>query len=390
MFFIDDPVTIPMINGNPSGFTRMDTSDPNTLTGEAVLSFHNISYQETVQSGFPFCKKTRVIERLSNISGIMKPGLNAIMGPEDGSRSWLLDVLAARKDPRGLSGDILINGKPRPANFKCTSGYVPQNDVVMHTVTVRENIEFSAALRLPMTITRDERRRRIDEVLEILHLDEESNVQPRSKELRKRTRIAMELVTEHPILFLDDPTPGLDLVTMIDVILVLRRMSIRGQTIIFSINQPQYSIFRFFDSLTLVASGKVMYHGPAREALEYFKSTGYKYDSHNNPADFFLDIITGSFSAILDTEEDGHDANKYKELSERQHQVTEKLADMYAQSSLYREMKAELNQLLGEQKAGRSSASEEITCVTPFWHQLWWIICRSFQNFKNFARVTII
>ncbi|XP_052591971.1 ATP-binding cassette sub-family G member 3-like [Peromyscus californicus insignis] len=385
----NDPVAIPMIERNPSDLPGMDTSDPDTLTGEAVLSFHNISYRETVQSGFPFRKKTRVIERLSNINGIMRPGLNAIMGPEDGSRSWLLDVLAARKDPRGLSGDILINGKPRPANFKCTSGYVPQNDVVMPTVTVRDNIEFSAALRLPMTVTRDERRRRIDEILELLHLDKVASVQPISKELKKRTSIAMELVAEHPILFLDDPTTGLDLRTTIDVISVLRRMSIRGRTIIFSINQPQYTIFRFFDSLTLVASGKVMYHGPAHESLEYFTSKGYIYDSHNNPADFFLDIINGGFSAILDTEEDGHDADKYTELSRRRHQVTEKLANMYVQSSLYRETRTELDPLLGEQRAGRSSALEEITCVTPFWNQLGWNISHLFKNYWGFPHVTM-
>ncbi|CAO2639107.1 ATP-binding cassette sub-family G member 3, partial [Lemmus lemmus] len=130
----NDPVAIPMIERNPSDLPGMDTSDLNSLTEEVVLSFHNISYQETVQSGSECCKKTTVIERLSNISGIMKPGLNAIMGPQDESRSLLLDVLAARKDPHGLSGDILINGNPRPANFTCTSGYVPQNDVVMRTV----------------------------------------------------------------------------------------------------------------------------------------------------------------------------------------------------------------------------------------------------------------
>ncbi|XP_059130854.1 ATP-binding cassette sub-family G member 3-like isoform X2 [Peromyscus eremicus] len=384
----NDPVTIPMIERNPSDLPGMDTSDPDTLTGVAVLSFHNISYRETVQSGFPFRKKTRIIERLSNINGIMKPGLNAIMGPQDGSRSWLLDVLAARKDPRGLSGDIWINGKPRPANFKCTSGYVPQNDVVMSTVTVRDNIEFSAALRLPMTVTRDERKRRIDEILELLDLDKVANIKPRSKALRKRTSIAMELVTEHPILFLDDPTTGLDFRTTTDVILILRRMSMRGWTIIFSVNQPQYTIFRFFDSLTLVASGKVMYHGPAQKTLEYFTSADYQYDSHNNPEYFFLDIINGGFSAILDTEEDGHEADKYTELSMRRHQVTEKLANMYAQSSLYRETRTELDPLLGEQRAGRSSALEEITCVTPFWHQLGWIICRSFKHLKDFRQDT--
>uniref|UniRef100_A0A8C8W612 ABC transporter domain-containing protein n=1 Tax=Peromyscus maniculatus bairdii TaxID=230844 RepID=A0A8C8W612_PERMB len=381
----NDPVAIPMIERNPSDLPGMDSSDPDTLTGEAVLSFHNISYRETVQSGFPFCKKTEEKERLSNVSGIMRPGLNAIMGPEDG-RSWLLDVLAARKDPRGLSGDILINGKPQPANFKCTSGYVPQKDVVMHTVTVRENIEFSAALRLPMTVKRDERRRRIDEVLELLHLDEVANVKVISKELRKKTSVAMELVTEHPILFLDDPTTGLDLKTAIDVISVLRKMSMRGQTIIFSINQAQYSIFKSFDSLTLVTSGKVMYHGPAQKALEYFTLAGYKYDCHNNPADFFLDIINGGFSDLLNTEEE---ADKYTELSERQYQVTEKLANMYAQSSIYREMRTELDPLLGEQRTGWSSALEEITCVTPFWHQLWWIIYRSFKNSLDFLNATV-
>ncbi|KAK7828740.1 hypothetical protein U0070_006525 [Myodes glareolus] len=200
----------------------------------------------------------------------------------------------------------------------------------------------------------------------------------------------MELVTEHPILFLDDPTTGLDLSTTTDVISVLKMMSRRGRTITFSIKQPPYSIFRLFDSLNLVASGKVMFHGPAQEALEYFKSAGYNYDSHNNPADFFLDIINGSFSALLDTEEDGHDVEKDKDLSERQHQVTENLANMYAQSSEYSKMRTELDPLLGKQNAGRRSVSEAITCVTPFWYQLGWIIHRSLKNIKGFPRIIII
>ncbi|GAB1289922.1 ATP-binding cassette sub-family G member 3 [Apodemus speciosus] len=422
----NDPILIPMIERHHCDLPETNTSDKKTLTEEAVLSFHNISYRETVQSGFPLWKKTQVIERLSNINGIMKPGLNAIMGPQDGSRSLLLDVLAARRDPCGLSGDILVNGKPRPANFKCMSGYVPQNDVVLGTVSVRDNLEFSAALRLPMTITRDEKRRRIDEVLELLHLDKEQNTQlscvsfhryslgqeqqqmdqvppveghagprraidawPRSKEVRKRTSIAMELITEHPILFLDDPTTGLDLRTMTDIISVLRRMSKKGRIIIFSINQPQYSIFRFFDSLTLVASGKVMFHGPARDALEYFTSAGYNYEDHNNPADFFLDVISGGFSDILDTKRDSHEADKYEELFERQYQVTGKLANMYTQSPLYSDTRTKLDQLLGEQKLERSSAVET-TCVTPFWHQFGWITWRSFKNFKGFPWVTVI
>ncbi|XP_055450516.1 ATP-binding cassette sub-family G member 3-like [Psammomys obesus] len=384
----DDPIVIPMPERNPSDPPGMSASGQKTLAEEAVLSFHNISYGETVQNGFPLCKKTYVVERLSNISGIMKPGLNAIMGPPDGSRSLLLDVLAARRDPRGLSGQILINGKPRPANFTCTSGYVPQNDVVMDTVTVRDNLEFSAALRLPMTTTRDEKRRRINEVLELLHLDKVADRKPRSKELKKRTSIAVELVADHPILFLDEPTTGFDLSMENDVISVLRRISKKGRTIIFSIKHPVYFIFRLFDSLTLVASGKVMFHGPAKSALEYFKYQGYTYESHHIPVDFFLDIIIGG--AIIHTKEDDHEAkfDEHEEFLETDHQVIQKLARMYIESSFYSETSMELDRVLWEQQ-GEMSSALEVSCVTPFWHQLVWITHRSLKNGKGFLRVTM-
>ena len=90
---------------------------------------------------------------LHNVYGIMKPGLNAILGPTGSGKSSLLDVLAARKDPAGLSGEVLIDGIPQLLNFKCILGYVVQDDVVMGTMTVRENLHFSAALRLPSSIS---------------------------------------------------------------------------------------------------------------------------------------------------------------------------------------------------------------------------------------------
>uniref|UniRef100_A0A8C0WRW5 ATP-binding cassette sub-family G member 2-like protein n=1 Tax=Castor canadensis TaxID=51338 RepID=A0A8C0WRW5_CASCN len=122
----NDQVFITMSQRNTNGLPGMTSSDMKTITDGAVLSFHNISYQVKVKSGFLCGRKTVQKEILSNINGIMKPGLNAILGPTGGGKSSLLDVLAARKDPHGLSGDVLINGAPRPANFKCNSGYVVQ------------------------------------------------------------------------------------------------------------------------------------------------------------------------------------------------------------------------------------------------------------------------
>lgn len=384
-----------MSQTNTNGLPGMNSSDVKTLTGD-VLSFHNITYRVKVKTGF-LVRKTVEKEILSGINGIMKPGLNAILGPTGGGKSSLLDVLAARKDPRGLSGDVLINGAPQPANFKCTSGYVVQDDVVMGTLTVRENLQFSAALRLPTTMKNHEKNERINMVIKELGLEKvaDSKVGTQftrgvSGGERKRTSIGMELITDPSILFLDEPTTGLDSSTANAVLLLLKRMSKQGRTIIFSIHQPRYSIFKLFDSLTLLASGKLMFHGPAQEALEYFASAGYHCEPYNNPADFFLDVINGDSSAVvLNRDEEGQEANKTEEPSKREKPIIENLAEFYTNSSIYRESKAELDRLPKAQKKKGISAFKESEYVTSFCHQLRWIAKRSFKNLLGNPQASI-
>jgi ATP-binding cassette subfamily G (WHITE) protein 2 len=62
-------------------------------------------------------------------------------------------------------------------------------------------------------------------------------------------------------------------------------------TIIFSIHQPRYSIFRLFDTVLLMCNGKSVYHGSSEEILSYFSKQGYQCELHDNPADFVLDIL---------------------------------------------------------------------------------------------------
>nr|XP_042130495.1 broad substrate specificity ATP-binding cassette transporter ABCG2 [Peromyscus maniculatus bairdii] len=391
----NDHVLVPMSQTNTNGLPGMNSSDVKTLTGD-VLSFHNITYRVKVKTGF-LVRKTVEKEILSGINGIMKPGLNAILGPTGGGKSSLLDVLAARKDPRGLSGDVLINGAPQPANFKCTSGYVVQDDVVMGTLTVRENLQFSAALRLPTTMKNHEKNERINMVIKELGLEKvaDSKVGTQftrgvSGGERKRTSIGMELITDPSILFLDEPTTGLDSSTANAVLLLLKRMSKQGRTIIFSIHQPRYSIFKLFDSLTLLASGKLMFHGPAQEALEYFASAGYHCEPYNNPADFFLDVINGDSSAVvLNRDEEGQEANKTEEPSKREKPIIENLAEFYTNSSIYRESKAELDRLPKAQKKKGISVFKESEYVTSFCHQLRWIAKRSFKNLLGNPQASI-
>ncbi|XP_030922302.1 ATP-binding cassette sub-family G member 2 [Geospiza fortis] len=369
-------------NGVPS---RMQSLPDLAGRVGSVLTFHNICYHVKTKTGFPCFRKTTKKEVLKDVNGIMKPGLNAILGPTGSGKSSLLDILAARKDPRGLSGDILINGAPQPANFKCTSGYVVQDDVVMGTLTVRENLKFSAALRLPKSVKEQEKNERVNQIIKELGLSKvaDSKVGTQfsrgvSGGERKRTNIGMELITDPAILFLDEPTTGLDSSTANAVLLLLKRMSKQGRTIIFSIHQPRYAIFRLFDNLTLLAAGRVLYHGPAQHAIEYFQSIGYQCEPYNNPADFFLDIINGDSTAVAMNKAD--ETERTEECSEYDKTLAEQLAEKYSNSAYYRETKAHLENISSGNKKKTKQLFRQITYANSFLHQLKWVSRRTFKN----------
>ncbi|NWR11026.1 ABCG2 protein, partial [Paradoxornis webbianus] len=354
----------------------------------SVLTFHNICYRVKTKTGFLCFRKTTKKEVLRDVNGIMKPGLNAILGPTGSGKSSLLDILAARKDPHGLSGDILINGAPQPANFKCTSGYVVQDDVVMGTLTVRENLNFSAALRLPKSVKEQEKNERVNQIIKELGLSKvaDSKVGTQftrgvSGGERKRTNIGMELITDPAILFLDEPTTGLDASTANAVLLLLKRMSKQGKTIIFSIHQPRYSIFRLFDSLTLLAAGRVLYHGPAQQAIEHFQSLGYQCEAFNNPADFFLDVINGDSTAMaMSKADESNTAESTEGRSEYDKTLSEQLAEKYSNSAYYQETKAHLESISSGSKKKTKGLFRQITYANSFLHQLKWVSRRTFKN----------
>ncbi|XP_078421464.1 broad substrate specificity ATP-binding cassette transporter ABCG2-like [Cetorhinus maximus] len=302
----------------------------------------------------------------------------------------LLDILAARKDRRGLSGEVLIDGIPQPSNFKCISGYVVQDDIIMGTLTVRENLLFSAALRLPSSIRFKEKEERVDQIISELGLTKVSDSKVGTELIRgvsggerKRTHIGMELITDPSVLFLDEPTTGLDSNTAKSVLTLLKRISRCGRTIIFSIHQPQYFIFKLFDSLTLLVNGRMVYHGPAKTALQYFSSIGYECETFNNPADFFLDIITGDSTPVVTNNEGNQQVAVAlnNECSEKT--FAEKLAESYVKSSQYQETVEMLKKLKGNRdgRGMKEIQMQSVTYRTTFLHQLFWVSNRIFKNF---------
>ncbi len=163
----------------------------------------------------------------------------------------MIDALAGRKDPKGLSGEIFLNGSRLTSSLKYVIGYVVQDDIISGTLTVRENIMFSANIRLPSNLSLNERNDRVEKVIRELGLELRADSRVGTEFFRgisggerKRTCIAMELVLEPNILFLDEPTTGLDSSTAQDVMECLSRLSKSGRMFIsFNINIFQLKIF---------------------------------------------------------------------------------------------------------------------------------------------------
>ncbi|XP_041838230.1 broad substrate specificity ATP-binding cassette transporter ABCG2b [Melanotaenia boesemani] len=338
-----------------------------------TVTFSNLHYcvQET-----RFCRKTGPEKHiLKDVSGIMKPGMNAIMGATGSGKTSLLDVIAGRKDPAGLlQGRVLVNGKAVTSELRLSSAYVVQDDILMGTLTVKENLLFSANLRLnPKYHSSTDKEDRVNAIIQDLGLTDCADTNIGTEFLRgvsggerKRCSIGMELITSPSLLFLDEPTTGLDSNTANCIIGLLHKLSRRGKTVIFSIHQPRYSIFKQFDHLTLMHKGEVVYAGAAGYALEYFTDLGFQIEAFNNPADFFMDITNGEATSTAESLA-GVDCNN-------------SLAMKYHQSRLYQNVIEELdhvNQSIAEMVIAEEEA---VDYATSFLYQMRVVCGRTVLN----------
>uniref|UniRef100_A0AAZ3PJ01 ABC transporter domain-containing protein n=1 Tax=Oncorhynchus tshawytscha TaxID=74940 RepID=A0AAZ3PJ01_ONCTS len=293
-------------------------------------------------------------------SGIMRPGMNAIMGPTGSGKTSLLDVIAGRKDPAGLKfGQVLIDGKMVDSDLRLISAYVVQDDILMGTLSVRENLLFSVNLRLdPRHYSTTDKQQRVDSIIDDLGLQDCAHTKIGTEFL-----IGMELITSPRLLFLDEPTTGLDSNTANHIINLLHRLSRSGKTIVFSIHQPRYSIFSRFDHLTLMHRGELVYAGAAGKALSYFTDLGYHCEPFNNPSDFFLDVTNGETLTSADPNLSSLDDKENCDNSNL-------LAVSYRQSTQYQRVVEELDHLTQGLEGGVGGQGQKADYVTSFWYQM--------------------
>jgi len=204
-------------------------------------------------------------------------------------------------------GRVLFNGSELYKfydQYRLQLGYVPQDDIMHPLLTVQEALYFTAKLR---TDLRDsEIRARIQDVLTRLNIDDIAARQigsPEKKVIsggqRKRLNIAMELLSDPNVLFLDEPTTGLSSYDALQVVKVLRQLADSGKTVVLTIHQPSIDIFKVFDNLAMVSrdkgsrnSGALAYYGPAYpDSIQFFSGLDMRTGKLNPTGDLSPELL---------------------------------------------------------------------------------------------------
>ncbi len=198
--------------------------------------------------------------------------LLAVVGPSGAGKSTLLRALTGFRPAD--SGTVEYADRDLYADYdelRQRIGLVPQDDILHPQLTVRRALAYAARLRFPSDVSVPEREARIDQVIGELGLggQAEQRIDSLSGGQRKRTSVALELLTRPSLLFLDEPTSGLDPGLDKSVMHTLRGLADDGRTVV--VVTHNVANLDVCDRLLLLAPGGTLaYFGPPREALQYF------------------------------------------------------------------------------------------------------------------------
>jgi ABC-type multidrug transport system ATPase subunit len=215
--------------------------------------------------------------------------LVGILGGSGVGKSTTLSILNGTLKPQ--KGKVLINGynlydDDEKKHLEGVIGFVPQDDLLIEELTVFQNLWYNA--RMCLNNLPDEKViELVNKTLTDLDLEETRDLKvgsPLNKIIsggqRKRVNIALELIREPTILFVDEPTSGLSSVDSEIVMSLLKDQTYKGKLVIVNIHQPCSDLYKMFDKIMIIDKGGYqIYYGNPTEAIVYFKT----HSNHANP-----------------------------------------------------------------------------------------------------------
>ena len=241
-----------------------------TVDSDLVFEANNIEFV------FPGGKKG-----LHNLNMRERSGqLLGIMGASGAGKSTLLNILNGTAAPS--KGSVNINGidiYKEPEKVEGLIGYISQDDLLIEDLTVFENLYYNAKLCFD-DLSKFRITKRVIATLKNLGLSEIKDLKvgsPLNKKIsggqRKRLNIALELIREPSILFVDEPTSGLSSRDSENIMDLLKELSLKGILIYVVIHQPSSDIYKMFDKLMILDTGGFpVYYGNPIDAIQYFKA----------------------------------------------------------------------------------------------------------------------
>lgn len=206
--------------------------------------------------------------------------LLGIMGASGAGKSTLLNILNGTTEPS--KGSVNINGiniYKEPDKVEGLIGYISQDDLLIEDLTVFENLYYNAKLCFDGVST-FRLRKMVMTTLKNLGLSEIKDLKvgsPLNKKIsggqRKRLNIALELIREPSILFVDEPTSGLSSRDSENIMDLLKELALKGKLVYVVIHQPSSDIYKMFDKLMILDTGGYpVYYGNPIDAIGYFKA----------------------------------------------------------------------------------------------------------------------
>jgi ABC-type multidrug transport system ATPase subunit len=257
--------------------------------------------------------KRRILDNV-NLS-VLPREFVALVGGRGAGKSTLLNALIGI---RPGDGQVRLNGHDfykEYESFSSQLGYVPQSDILHTSLTVEEALDYAAHLRLPSNLTKDERKRRIDAVLDTVSINtnaiRRARIADLSGEERKCVSIAAELLADPKLIYLDEATLGLDPGQEKKMMHTLRRMADEGRTVVL-VTHATNNIVQT-DHVAFLSEGRLVYFGPSEETLHFFEVEEF--------ADIY-ERIEGKGEVWRQVFEEKKPANYIKYIQERQKKLT--------------------------------------------------------------------
>lgn len=256
-----------------------------------------------------------------------------LRSPSGSGKTSLLNCLSGRTPFD--SGIVSVNGRPLGGHdmkrLMAKIAYVRQADIFFEHLSVRDQLGYTAFLRLPQAWSAQTKLNEVERIIKLLRLTKvaDSKIQMLSGGEKKRVNIGTELLTDPSILLLDEPTSGLDSTSAVALIRMLQDLAKSGgpgnnqgsKTIVTSIHQPSSALFRSFDRLIMLAEGNVVYFGTPRASLSYLKTQELSCPDGYNAADHWMDLLVQDSAIDDSTTTVMMDQSDNKNKTEKNHAV---------------------------------------------------------------------